>query len=456
MSVTQVRSCSRSYIRGYLRSFLCLDLWCQRLLQAKSWILLWVFFEVLSVGLVMGQSGLSARMLTSIATPVAPNLYDTLRIIKHPQGATQALAYLLTRSSQELSMMKTRALIKALSVLACPDLRQSEGAQQATRNAADAIRVFRKLGELGIEGECIGQLWRLTLGPPRRDMYGHRALDLIARLAAETLHQIGRVDLLIGALVHPDPRIRALAARSGAEPHLLCTLYTDGWSEVRMSAIIGLERVAGAESLCLTHYLKDARLSIRLRALRGLGRLAGVSDRSYSQGERARMIAEVRHIVHDSEATQSERNAALTALARWGERSDASDILEAHYERGGLLEFSKAALYALVIADATTSLQELKRAILHSPSLVIRAYAAQLLVDPRLKWSSIRSDHDQAQRRALLSRVVLEMRHRGETRIAEQLSARAQSLSDHGPNAGHQLPIEDRVELAPPLDEEGD
>ena len=394
-----------------------------------------------------------AYPVSVISTPTVPKLYDTLRIIDHPQGAEQALAYLASRSSQELSMMKTNALKKSLSILACPDLTMVKRQPHLVARSLKAIQVFLKMGELGVEGECLGELWKSTLTPTRMS-YGHLPQDLIARSAAQALHQIGRVDLLIGALVHPDPQIRALAARSGIEPRRLCELYIDDWPEVRLGAIRGLVRVASTDALCLFHYLKDHNLSVRLQALEGIGRLSQITKSSYHPRDQSSMITEVRRIVRDSGALLSERHAALTTLALWGERQDASDLLKAHFERGGLLELSKSALYALVIADPASSLNEVKRAIRSSPSLVMRSYAARLLVDPRIKWDHLTSKADEDTRLTLLRHVIQELNHRGETRVAERLMTQYQKvkLQESGLSATTQTEL--LPELAPALSDE--
>jgi hypothetical protein len=166
------------------------------------------------------------------------------------------------------------------------------------------------------------------------------------------------------------------------------------------------------------------------------------------------MITEVRRIVHDSRVLPSERHAALTTLALWGEIQDASDILKAHFERGGLLEFSKSALYALVISDPASSLTEIKRAKQSSPSLVMRGYAARLLVDPRIKWRHLTSKIDQDARFTLLEHVIQELTHRGETRVAEQLMKQYQRVKLQESDLSARTQIHRLPELAPALSDE--
>ena len=156
----------------------------------SRWICLGIIVWTLGNGLSLKSSSVLARSALPISTPIAPKLYDTLRIIQHPQGVDQALIYLLSRSSQELNMMKTNALKKALSAIACPKLVQLNDSPQLIHRALQAITIFQRIGELGPEGECLKQLWQSTF-TPRRIMYGHLKQDLLARSAIQTLHQIG-------------------------------------------------------------------------------------------------------------------------------------------------------------------------------------------------------------------------------------------------------------------------
>jgi len=350
-------------------------------------------------------------------------------------------------------MMKTNALKKALSALACPELDQLNDHPHLIYQALQALTIFQRIGELSVEGECLGKLWRGTL-TPHRIMYGQLRQDLLARSAVQTLHQIGRVDLLIGALKHPDPHIRALVARSGINPHRLCELHTDVWSEVRLGAVRGLERIAGPEALCLVQYLGDQNLSVRLNALRGLGRLSRASWIKDHTQHLPQIAANIRLVIHNSTATQDERQAALSALALWGDTQDATSILNAHYQRGGLVELSKAALYALVIADDASPLQEIQRTLHQSPSLIMRSYAAQLLVDPRLNWDHKTHHATFTERLKLLKQEIQKMKHQGDRRLADRLIKHYQNLSRKHASSLRSEPETVGSDLAPPVSEE--
>ena len=144
-----------------------------------------------------------------------------------------------------------------------------------------------------------------------------------------------------------------------------------------------------------------------------------------------------------------ERSAALTALARWGATQVAEQLLKAHLERGGLLELSRAALYAVAVS-ADRPLTHLKRMIERSPSLALRGYAAMLLADSRLQWSERRGE---LLERLRLMRSVIDELSNAAPRLALKLEDRYRDLES--PNSSHQRGRTPR-DLAPHLDEEDD
>ena len=165
------------------------------------------------------------------------------------------------------------------------------------------------------------------------------------------------------------------------------------------------------------------------------------------------MISEVRNIVHNSDAVHSERHAALTTLALWNRTEDASEILNAHFKRGGLIELSKSALYALVIGHPTSSLKEIERTIHLSPSLVMHGYAAHLLVDPRTTKHLMTSD-EQSKRLNLLKSVMIHMTRQGERRVADQLMKHYQRLKRHNDRSSPIFDTDHLPDLAPSISDE--
>ena len=404
------------------------------------------------IGLRLGHLSASAHPLSPVLAPSAGHLYDTLRVIRHPQGADHALTYLRSRSAQELRVMYTRGLERALMEHACITAEHLERLEpRRASRAIKALSVISRFEMIQGDAQCLTALWRHTMaqGDSARRAYGHLLKDLIAREAVEAIYRLGRIDLLRGATSHPDPHIRALAARSGVEPTSLCSLSEDAWPAVRLSAARGIARVAGVESLCLVRYLSDSELSVRITALRGIGRLAAEPWATSADVPLDEVFTSLRTIASDSEAALDERSAALTALARWGATQVAEQLLRAHLERGGLLELSRAALYAVAIS-ADHPLTPLKRVLERSPSLALRGYAATLLADSRLKWSERR---EELLERLKLMRGVIDELSGAAPRLALKLEERYRDLET--PNPHHQRDRAPR-DLAPRLDEEDD
>ena len=327
---------------------------------------------------------------------------DALKALRHPQGISEGLRYLLSTSVHTLKVADSPLLFRQVISIACASTHEDRLSDQGTDQIAYARAAVEVLKRKGIHHECLEKIWRQTAQPPR-SIYGQHQTDLLARETVQLLAQQGRVDLLSGSLQHPDPEIRAIAARRGVDPEQLCSLMSDRWSFVRRAAVLGIEEVALPSGICLTELLNDSSLLVSVPAAEALGRLATAAWAQRSSPPKI-LLNSLNDTAQDQQAVLVVRLAALLALARWGQYEVALKYWQSHLQDGGLVPISLGALDALVLSGSVNTLEVLQQALIKSRSIEIKLRGAYLLVDPRVRWHQ--SDYTRADRLLLLDRAI--------------------------------------------------
>lgn len=314
--------------------------------------------------------GLSSLCPLSDAAP--PPLYSpavTLKALRHPAGALDALRYLHTLRPIDRALLAGEELFRQLDELIL-DERRSLQVRLWSVELLKAMGAARPSLQALIKAS-------LTLGSPE-DREGTEAL-ILARSAALSLRALGRADLLTEALSHPDPELRGHAAASGAGPKRLCQLaLTDPWPQVRGSAIRGLERVGGSEALCLREALRDQEPQLQARAAAVLGALKGESSWSPSEPQRAAVIRALRALAGTASAPLNARASALISLGRWGSHQPCDQIFKTHLGKGGIIPLALAAVEATALGTLSgeEKLKKLSPILEQSSSLEVRLSAA--------------------------------------------------------------------------------
>lgn len=275
-------------------------------------------------------------------------LYDTLRILKHPQGQREALTYLDALSYSTLNSFKGEHLFTGLEKVVCIE-QSTEITPQQLWNILKTIKIFGKLGEVR---SCMAQIWLRPLqtqAQSARKIYGDSHREIITRAVALLARQTHRIDLLQGLSRSPDPIVRVHVAYSGAEPNQLCHLLKDPWPEVQRAAIIGIEKVSASSGLCLLDHLKRLNDKLKERAIRTLGRL-GQSEWAQTSPKRDHLYTVLTQFLSHRQNKLKLRKAALVALANWNDLSASRTMIKEHLHSGLLEELTLAALQALNVS----------------------------------------------------------------------------------------------------------
>ena len=146
---------------------------------------------------------------------------------------------------------------------------------------------------------------------------------VLAIEAARALSRFAPPAAISQLLSHPDPSIRAIAAKTGGPTQKLCTLSRDDpWHIVREAAVFGLS--TGQNGLnCILKALDDDAVSVRTASVTVLTDLA--TDLSNEQ--RAETITRLKVIVKDSRQDMKIRAQAMTALGALGDCAAAKSAL---------------------------------------------------------------------------------------------------------------------------------
>lgn len=383
-----------------------------------------------------------------LATPTAPLIKReaTLKALSHKQGRSDGLRYLLSQPTGHLRALVDRSLLRELAQIACQPLKSSEDQGELYENSWAAVRI---LGRIQQHHECFSQLWILNAKKTKNlnTYFGLAPLDLLVREVVKTLSEQGRVDLLNGSLEHPDPEVRALAARSGVDPELLCTLTKDPWAIVKKAVILGLESIRGPLATCMVDLLEDPDSYIVERAATALGRLSSASWAREMSSPPLKLIEGLSTLAHDRERGINERSAALRALSRWGNTNIAEEFWRAHLESGGLIDLAKSALEARVLSESSNPLALIREAILSSRSGRIKLSGFVLLIDQRVAWE--KRHLSKKDRRAFLDQMVKELGSSAD----ELLLLRLQQVRSQ---LGNELIGESLPDLAPSIEDEVD
>lgn len=308
---------------------------------------------------------LGASMLSAAPAP----LYSqevTLKALRHPSGALDALRYLHQLTPTDLLSLKSEPLLDALDQLALNPERSlqvrawSISIMARFKVARPSLRALLQLDEQHKDARSV----------------------VLARAAALALRGLSRPDLLSGALKHPDPEVRGHAAASGADPALLCERATqDPWPQVRYEAVRGLIKIGGARVLCLQTALKDPADDVQERAAYALGALTGDPSWSPTPEQRRALIKSLRDLAGAPAAPLNARSSAFVSLARWGDLGPSEQALKTHLDKGGITPLAVAALKAISSSSATLEVKvfKLSEALEQSRSLEVRLQAASAL-----------------------------------------------------------------------------
>jgi|GEM_PF-1316354 len=314
----------------------------------------------------------SALILGDIHSEPAP-LYSasvTLKALRHPRGALDALRYLHTLPPSDLKTLSSEALLVELERLALHEERSLQvrlwsvqllARLQAPRPALQSLVADVPKGASPTQSAC---------------------LTTLARASALALRGLARPDLLEEGLQHPDPEVRAHAAASGAAPGQLCQVVTsDPWPEVRYEAVQGLMKVGGAQALCLRAVLKDQSADVQERGAYALGSLSLDAHWSPSDNERVTIIKSLRALAGDPRAPLPSRASAFVSLGRWGDLGPSEQVLKTHLTKGGITPLAIASVQAIASSSATLEERTAKLVVVleQSGSLEVRLRAASAL-----------------------------------------------------------------------------
>ena len=312
-------------------------------------IIICIFCNHYSLGL--GEAKIKNSDLSSLRTndeEQLPKLYDTLRILKHPQGQGEALTYLDALSLSILKAMKGEQLFQGLEKLICIKS-QTKLTAPKLHNILKAIKIISRLGEIR---PCMAQAWLKVRDKRDFNISGNSPNDVITRAVALAARQTHRVDLLQGLTLHPDPEVRVHVAYAAAEPEQLCNLLNDNWPMVQRAAIIGIEKIAAPSGLCLVNKIPSFNVRLKERGIRALGRL-GQSKWAQNEPKRNLVLNLLSKLLNQRQNSIHLRNTALVALANWGYLSDSRDILKEHLASGHLEDLVLGALQAITVAQPT-------------------------------------------------------------------------------------------------------
>lgn len=354
-----------------------------------------------------------------------PNLYDTLRVMKHTQGIDQALLYIDSLSLAELKTLKGEQLFRSLEKVACFT---PQGSMISAKELKRALMSIKQLSRLSEVRTCLIDRWLTGYKP--KSMSGGEAETVIARAVSLASRQAGRVDLLVNVTQHPDPEVREHAAYAGADPSHLCDLLKDPWDNVKRGAIRGLEKIAGPQGLCLRDALKDLPISLKGVALKALGHL-GKSAWAKKRGLSSSLAQALTEIVHANHLTIHIRHRALVALASWGSLSVARDILSSHLKTARLEGLAMGALQALIVGSPNTALQDLHNVFLKSSSIRVRLASLDLMV--RLKLPDQKQQERLEHKKYILIKTMISEQNRDENPLLLKrlLKIRTQLISNN-------------------------
>ena len=316
--------------------------------------------------------GCVTTSLNSVQGEPAP-LYSsnvTLKALRHPRGALDALRYLHTLPPSDLKILGSEALLLELERLALHEERSLQvrlWSVQLLARLQVARPALQKLVSEAPQGASPAQQARSTT---------------LARASALALRSLARPDLLTEGLNHSDPEVRAHAASSGANPSQLCQIVTsDPWPEVRYEAVQGLMKVGGAQALCLCDVLKDTSADVQERGAHALGSLILDANWSPSDHERRTLIKSLRALAGDPRAPLPSRASAFVSLGRWGDLGPSEQVLKTHLTKGGITPLAIASVQAIASSSATLEERTAKLmvALEQSASLEVRLRAASAL-----------------------------------------------------------------------------
>lgn len=351
-------------------------------------------FVLCSICTLLGVKGGMAKTFTREER--TPNLYDTLRVIKHPQGVKQALLYLESLSNIELQRLKSAPLSKALTIVACSlsDQVPSQGSNaeisSSKLDVENSLKAIFTLTRLGISPPCLRERWLLPsvnahLKKEVSYSVGDAPIDLLARASALNFRQLGRVDLLQGLSGHQDPEVREHTAYAGSNPDQLCDLLSDPWVNVRFAAIRGIEKLSSPEGLCLVELLKSSDRHLKLRSMRALGQLSR-ADWAKDYQAPPHLRDRLNEVYQSPNISLELRQAALLTLALWGNAQPARQVLNEHFESGGLLELTRGALKALTLSRASRVKDLVEKILVGDFDIELKLDALASLTDPRVHW----------------------------------------------------------------------
>ena len=331
-------------------------------------IIICIFCNHYSLGL--GEAKVKNSDLSSLRTndeAQLPKLYDTLRILKHPQGQREALTYLDALSLSTLKTMKGEQLFQGLEKLICIKS-QTKLTAPKLYNILKAIKIISRLGEIR---PCMAQTWLKVRDKRELNINGSSPNDVITRAVALAARQTHRVDLLQGLALHPDPEVRVHVAYAAAEPKQLCNLLNDRWPMVQRAAMIGIEKIAAPSGLCLIDQIPSLNAQLRERGIRALGRL-GQSNWAQDEPKRNLVLNLLSKLLNQRQNSIHLRNTVLVALANWGYLSDSRDILKEHLASGHLEGLVLGALQAMTVAQPTDLMSLFQSLFEKTSSLRIR------------------------------------------------------------------------------------
>ncbi len=260
--------------------------------------------------------------MTSLLITILLAAFDpsaTIRALKYEEARQGALAQVLTLNETELKRAKGTGLATAaLSV-----------ASNSNIHVHDRILAIRVVSRLGGPDHMVG------LAPLLSARTNPESI-VLAREAALALYQAGATPLLARGIGHPDPEVRATAARSGAGGPFLCDLIkADPWPQVRASAVEGLS-VRPQDSKCLLQALADSDVSVLRAAVDSAQKLA-----------MNQALPALRRIALSKHQPRDLRGEAIYALCALGDFRIAEAVLKNHLTHGGMQALAASAVRAL-------------------------------------------------------------------------------------------------------------
>lgn len=275
----------------------------------------------------------------------------TTRALNHADGRSGALRQLLKLNATDLQRARAAQLTPLIGLVA----------QDASARFADRVLATRALALLGAP-DGVGSLRPLSV------LTGSPENVALAREASRALRQLGAALALEGALAHPDPEVRAMAAAAGAGRQSLCRLLeSDDWPMVRAAAARGLAAHPEEGAACLAAGLRDRRTQVVLAAIEAAGQV----------GAKA-LVGPLRRIAGDARASLPTRVEALIALGHLGDGEPARMVLRTHLAKGGIVPLAIAATRALAALNQIED-RPLLRRTLESEAPVVQITAAQVL-----------------------------------------------------------------------------